>query len=933
MTSLQRDPRKQYVLDKRNCKDLSITQKLYHPECRKEATVERPINPKPKPKPQPQPKPQPKPKPRPNVPDLPPEPGIPYSFKVSDYPFNYRQGQSYNPLITGMTTGALAGVMVGEAVRYARASPPDGYSRVATEDPDRPSARRLTEGDVDRPRFTAGQRGSYYGRRLGNIARITPRDLPADEGFNVEEEDRFERPPPRYTIPRPNTRARVSDIQSERQLGRYRSVSTEEGVRSTSLDFAPSSAGLRFRGRGMTTADDITFTNIEEGTELPEMSNVPLQTSQLPTTRAPIQSRIPFWSQLPRAKPPTAPPPSSSTAFTDDPVISQGEIELRESKAKATTLSNDLDNMLTQQKADQSAVTQAEAKLTQAESMETAGTEIQTDTSDLATIRTADIQAQAEADIIQAEGATDSASPATESADITPDEGADTAVAEGAEAGAESALKDPKSYTRPIALLGGLAVGAGVGAGVSAISQALVNSADSGTNENIAEQAQRQANNNQISSIITGQITNPMEYSPYAVVANIVGGIFAGSQKASTFGGIPNTGIMTSDDIKNTLTQVNNELSKATAGSSQYNSLSALSSALTNASKKPNGGIGNVIAYTNAQGQSELGFPLTKPQLATAIKVYQQNPNAFKGVDPTKLQIMGLSPEMTKGIAGATQTSIGYIPTIRIDGATWTSGAGGGNWTDFYTSVIGKGAFNSNSDVDTSAVPDTQQETILNDNYISQVDTIIDAQTNPQVKAYLQYELDTFKYKIGYLPTPPTPVPKPVADPAMSAELTELQNNLAREKGNLQATQESIQTQTSLVNTANTKISSLTTQLTTEQQQAQAQQMASYRTQVSAYNQQVAQNIDKAEGETASYNIAYARATNTPLLAPTGQYITPSQRQAFQAQLASGQIKTTGVTPITTLAPTGITTSASGSPVVNQNALKTTSTPTPVPVS
>lgn len=865
MTSLQRDPRKQYVLDKRNCKDLSVTQKMYHPECRKEATLERPINPKPKPQP----------KPRPNVPDLPPEPNVPYSFKVSDYPFNYRQGQSYNPLITGMTTGALAGVMAGEAVRYARASPPDGYSRVPTEDPDRPSAR--------------------------------------------------------YTIPRPNTRARVSDIQSERQLGQYRSVSTEQGVRSTSLDFAPSSGGLRFRGRGLrgaTTADDITFSNMEEGIETPEMTDVPLQTPQLPTTRAPIQSRIPFWSQLPRAKPPIAPPPSSSTAFADDPIISQTAIELQDSRASATRLTTDLDNLISQQTTAQSSVTQAEAKLTQGEGMEDTGTAIQTETQNIQQVRTADIQAQAEADIIRAEGATDSASPAGESADITPDEGADTAVAEGAEAGAESALKDPKSYTRPIALLGGLAVGAGVGAGVSAISQALVNSADSGTNENIAEQAQRQANNNKISSIITGQITNPMEYSPYAVIGNIVGGIFAGSQKASTFGGIPNTGIMTTADIKNTLTQVNSELSKTTAGSSQHNSLSALSSALTNASKQPLGGEGNVIAYTNAQGQSELGFPLTKPQLATAIKVYQKNPNAFKGVDPTKLQIMGLSPEMTKGIAGATQTSIGYIPTM-AGTKSWTSGAGGGNWTNFYTSVIGKGAFNSNSDVDTTAVPDTQQETILNDNYISQVDTIIDAQTNPQVKAYLQYELDTFKYKIGYLPTPPTPVPKPVADPAMSAELTELQNNLAREKGNLQSITESIQSQTSLVNSANTKIGSLTTQLTTEQQQAQAQQMSAYRTQVSAYNQQIAQNIDKEEGQTASYNIAYARATNTPLLAPTGKYITPSQRQAFQAQLASGQIKTTGVTPITTLAPTGITTSASGSPVVNQNALKTVPTQTP----
>ena len=54
-----------------------------------------------------------------------------------------------------------------------------------------------------------------------------------------------------------------------------------------------------------------------------------------------------------------------------------------------------------------------------------------------------------------------------------------------------------------------------------------------------------------------------------------------------------------------------------------------------------------------------------------------------------------------------------------------------------------------------------------------------------------------------------------------------------------------------------------------------------------------------------------------------GRYLTNTQIQSFQSQLASGQIKTTGVSPITTLSPTGISTSASGSPVVNQNALKT----------
>jgi len=937
MTSLQRDPRKQYVLDKRNCKDLSITQKLYHPECRKEASAEKAINPKPTPTPKP--KPKPKPKPTPNVPDLPPEPAIPYSFTVPNYQYNYRQGQSYNPIITGATTGGLAGVMTGEAIRYTRASPPNGYSRVATEDPDiemgdegearpparggrytrvptddpnRPSARGLTEGDVDRPRFTVGQRGSYYARRLRTGARITPRDLPADEGFTVAEEDRFERPQ-RFTVPRPNVRSRISDIQ----VRRYRQFA--EGMR-TEMD-TPSSSGLRFRGRGL--GDEITFTNPEEeGLELPSLRDIPLDTPA--PSRPLITSRIPFISQMPRANPPKLPAPSSSTRM-----LSQSEAELSQSRASASQLTDDLDSLITQSKAEQSSIGQAEAKLSTAESMEAGGVTANVEQANIASIRTQDIQAQEGTELAEAEGDTTAdagidTTPDT-NVDLSPEDTVDTAVAEGAESGILSALKDPKNYSRPIALLGGLAVGAGVGAGVGAISNAIVNSADKGTNENIAEQAQRQANNDKIGSIITNQITNPMEYSPYAVAGNIVQGIFVGNRKAQTFAGLSNTGVMTSEDITNTLSSVNDELKKADKGTEKYSQLSALSSALTQASTSQYGGFGKVISYTNSQGNSEIAFPLTSSQIATAIKVYQQNPNAFKGVDTTKLQIMGLNPAMSLGLTGATKTSIGYIPTKRIDGASWTSGAGGGNWSDFYLgkSTVGSKMFNSNSDINTLAVPDSQQETILNDNYISQVDTIINAQTNPQVKAYLQYELDTFKYKIGYLPTPPKPVPKPEATPAMSEELTELSDNLAREKGDLADLQTSISNQQSLINTANTKISDITQSISTEKAQQQSQQLQSYQTQVNAYNQQVAQNIDVAEGQTASYNIAYARATNTPLNAPVGRYLTNTQIQSFQSQLASGQIKTTGVSPITTLSPTGISTSASGSPVVNQNALKT----------
>lgn len=906
MTDLQRDPRKQYVLDKRICKDLSVTQKLYHPECRKEATKERAINPKP---------PKPKPKPKPNVPDLPPEPSIPYSFRVQNYQYNYRQGQSYNPILIGATTGALTGALAGEAIRYARA-PPEGYTRVPTEEP---RGGDIEMGEIGREPRPSARTFDELARRRSSL-RFRSMRLPPDERFSPDAEEFGTGDINQPLQQEPMFDPRTGRILQTRSVGglRYRRVLTEEPQEPTEIEM----------------------------TETPAPSSIPmeepLQEVPLNETQTVVQSRIPRL--FPRAKPPSMAPPKAPTQLSVKP-SQASETELTQAEANKAELISDLNNLVNESKAQQASISQAEAKLSATEVQEAGGVTTNVEYENIKSIREGDIQAQEATELEEAEGDTtaDSGIELTDSTnvDLSPEDTLDTAVAEGAESGILSALKDPKNYTRPIAFLGSLAVGAGVGAGIGAVTHAVVSSADSGTNENIASEEQRQANNNKISSIITNQITNPTEYSPYAVIGNILNGVLAGNRKAIQFAGIPNTGIMTASDIKSSISSVNNELSKVDKGSQEYTELSALSSALTQASTSNSiGGEGNVVSYINSQGKSEIAFPLSKSQLATAIKVYQQNPNAFKGVDTTKLQIMGLNPKMSLGEAGATKTNIGYIPTTAIDpyqgfkNVTWNAGAGGGkNWAYFYTAKNRSTTFSSNSDIDTSAVPDTQQETLLNNNYISQVETIINAQTNPQVKAYLQYELDTFKYKIGDLPNPPTPVPKPEATPAMSAELTQLTDNLAKAKADLASIQTSIATQKSLVNTATTKVGDITQSISTQtaQQKAQAnavyqRQLQSYHTQVNAYNQQVAKNIDAEEAQTASYNISYARATNTPLNAPVGRYLTVSQIKSFQNQLASGQIKTTGVTPITTLAPTGISTSASGSPIVSQNALKTVPT-------
>ena len=59
------------------------------------------------------------------------------------------------------------------------------------------------------------------------------------------------------------------------------------------------------------------------------------------------------------------------------------------------------------------------------------------------------------------------------------------------------------------------------------------------------------------------------------------------------------------------------------------------------------------VSYKDSKGNQQLAFSLTNTQLAKAIKTYQINPNAFKGLDSTQLEIMGLNPNMSKGASGA----------------------------------------------------------------------------------------------------------------------------------------------------------------------------------------------------------------------------------------------------------------------------------------
>jgi predicted nucleic acid-binding Zn-ribbon protein len=819
MTSLQRDPRKQYVLDKRNCKDLSVTQKLYHPDCRKEATKERAINPKPRPQP------TPTPKPKPNVPDLPPQPGVPYSFRTpGDIDFSPTAEGGVNPAMIAFAGVAGAGVL-GEAgimARRYRATGrvlprTDGYRRVPTRAP----TRDIEMGETRRPPRPSGRAFDEQAPRARAPRLRTTSFQPGEDEFGREDINEPLQEEPRF------------DERTGRRLN------------------TRSSRGLRYR-RVPTT----------EPVEEAPMEEVPLDEAPRP-----VQSRIPRI-RFPRAKPPSMEAPKMPTQLTEAPTQAS-ETELTEAQAREAQLRSDLDDLVNEARAQQASVSQAEEQVTE----------------------------------LQGEGTADEAVTETEGAEATAEAEA------GAEAGEEATLG-----AEGIAAEGGAVEGA-----VSGATEAGVSGAEGGFGAMEAGVGEAAGGE----EVVGGGPEDPLAdiaagaTAVFGTIGVAIASLFGGGKPAE-YKNIKGTAVMSSSDVKSALSKVKTKLSSSKQGTPTYNSLLALQNSLTNAQTNKT----DVVSFKDAQGKSDLAIPLSTAQLATAIKVYQQNPNAYNGMDTTKLEVMGLSPEMAKGEAGATKTSIGYIPTMDGD-KTFTTGAGGGNWTNFYVSGVRKGIFTSNSNIDTLAVPDAKQKKQMDDNYIAKATTIINAEKDPAVKAYLKYELNLFKYNNGYIPDKPTPVPKPTLTTAQQAQMTQLTDALNNKKAQLTAIQNSISTKQSILDGINTQINNINIQSQARAKTIYQEQLKSYQTQANAYNQQLAQNVDETEQQTASANIMYARATNTPINAPVGRYLTKGQIQSFQQQLATGQIKTTGVTPITTLTPPLIRTRANGSPIVNQNALRT----------
>lgn len=311
-----------------------------------------------------------------------------------------------------------------------------------------------------------------------------------------------------------------------------------------------------------------------------------------------------------------------------------------------------------------------------------------------------------------------------------------------------------------------------------------------------------------------------------------------------------------------------------------------------------------IIAYQSG-GQNNVAIQLDKTQLATAIRNYQTNPDVFKGVPRSELEFMGLNPNMTLGKAGAVKTPNGdYVPkestTATINGKlsmsettgaklkmnpqaetkTWTSGAGGGNWSYFYLSQSLRNTsgspFSSLQDIQNSYTPAQTYQGQANQDYATKTQSEIDEIQNPQVKAYFQYKLDEFKFNNRLTSVNPgTPPPTPSQEEINSVTQSSVINQHGRQLNDQQTAMSNLVGSTPNVPAV------------TEQEAINISQ------QVINHNAQVGQMAVQQLNNYKNYNIALARATNTPIYAGVGQQITPNQ----QKQVANFVTANTAIMP------------------------------------
>ena len=146
------------------------------------------------------------------------------------------------------------------------------------------------------------------------------------------------------------------------------------------------------------------------------------------------------------------------------------------------------------------------------------------------------------------------------------------------------------------------------------------------------------------------------------------------------------------------------------------------------------------VTYKDSKGNQQLAFSLTNGELAKAIKTYQVNPDAFKGLDSTQLEIMGLNPNMSKGASGAKGLAKNgiNIPSGSYDGKNIANNYLASNRQN---AIVGQKGINEG--FSKAILPQEQKA------YETQMETAIDNASNANSKQQLITQYSAWRASVG----------------------------------------------------------------------------------------------------------------------------------------------------------------------------------------
>jgi hypothetical protein len=231
-------------------------------------------------------------------------------------------------------------------------------------------------------------------------------------------------------------------------------------------------------------------------------------------------------------------------------------------------------------------------------------------------------------------------------------------------------------------------------------------------------------------------------------------------------------------------------------------------------------------------GQRAIVTEMTSAQLAQAVAAVKANPDVYKGQDPRILGSMGLSSSLANGWDGKSPIAEPVFQTIM---ESW----GRTNQTPSTQQI-------------TQAEQQVQQvesktSTADQESYVKTQQKQIDTESDAPTKAYLQYQLDLWKYNEGLSQIKPAKVDAPLTAASRTA-LASYQQQLAQEQ---QSNQQA--------------------QLTKQSAQAKlTAAKADYSDKAQAFNQSLRTEVSNEYQQMRTYNIAYAMASGTPIDAATG---------------------------------------------------------------